>query len=141
MVSRTPRPHFTPGEDLVPNDEYFHVQCKEKNVNATFRTLSLRKSKPASVLHYGFTMTHRVPSNCLVYGLHYSIKQSLFITDSVKVFTHDCLVTPPYQQYILFQCKTISKMSIHSRLLPKTAKIEVTAKFYPLHPAIPLPRG
>jgi len=78
----------------VMNDACFHVQCKETNVNATFRTLNFHKSKPASVLHYGFTMTRRVPSNSLVYGLIYSIKQFLFITDSVKVFTHDSLVTP-----------------------------------------------
>jgi hypothetical protein len=75
-------------------DACFHVQCKETNVGATFGAFNLHESKPASVPNYGFTMTRRVPSNSLVYVLIYSIKQFMFITDSVKVFTHDCLVTP-----------------------------------------------
>ena len=78
----------------VMNDAYFHVQCKKKNVSATFRTLNLHESKPVSVLDYGFTMTRRVPSKALAYRLLHSIKQLLFLTYSMKLFTHDFLVTP-----------------------------------------------
>jgi hypothetical protein len=47
----------------VMNDAYFHVQCKKQNVSASFRTLNLHESKPATALDYGFTMTRRVPSD------------------------------------------------------------------------------
>ena len=53
----------------VMNDAYFHVQCKKKNVSTRFRPLNLNESKPASVLDYRFTVTHRVPSNFLAYRL------------------------------------------------------------------------
>jgi hypothetical protein len=57
----------------------------------------------------------------------------------MKVFKHDFIY--PYQQYILFWCKTVSKMSIQFRLLPKAAKIEVAAKFYCLQPCNPTSPG
>jgi hypothetical protein len=57
-------------------------------------TLNLDESKRASDPNYGFTMTRPAPSNSLAYGLIYSSKQLLCVTDSVKVFTHDCSVTP-----------------------------------------------
>ena len=113
-----------PAKVNVISDAYFHVQCKrkkKKKISATFRTLNLRESKPASVLHYGFTMTRRVPSNSLAYGLNYCSKQILCLTDCMKVFTHDYLVTP-ISNTICSYVKRIARRQFTPGFCPKQPK-------------------
>lgn len=134
----------TPGDKItatvvVMNYAQFHVPCKERDVNSILRTLNLRVSKPASVPNYGFTMTRPAPSNSLAYGLIYCRKHLLCVTDCVKVFRHDCLVTPTNNTFCC-SAKRSARYRFTPGFCPKQPKSEVAAKFYPLHPAIPLPR-